>query len=77
MHRVAQFGTRVLALPPDKGINLVAYLAPAAALLLGIAAAVTIVRHRRRGSLAATPAGPALPSDDAARLEADLQRYEV
>src|SRR3954465_1406509 len=31
-----QFGDRVLALPPDKGFNLVAYLVPAAIVLLGI-----------------------------------------
>src|SRR4051794_10341804 len=30
---VAQFGDRVLALPPDKGFNLVAYLVPAAVVL--------------------------------------------
>lgn len=76
---VAQFGTRVLALPPDKGFNLVAYLAPAAALLAGIAGVVAVARRRRRRQGSATPtmAGPALPREDAARLDADLQRYDV
>jgi len=79
---VAQFGPRVLALPPSKGFDLVAYLAPAAAVLLGIAAVTTVVlRRRRRGPAraardAAAP-GPALTGDDAARLEADLQRYDL
>src|SRR3954451_16185211 len=45
---VAQFGDRVLALPPDKGFNLVAYLVPAAVVLGGIAAVTTILLHRRR-----------------------------
>src|SRR5947208_15078882 len=34
---VAQFGDRVLALPPSKGFDLVPYLAPAAPLPAGIA----------------------------------------
>jgi cytochrome c-type biogenesis protein CcmH len=82
---VAQFGERVLALPPDKGFNLVAYLVPAAVVLGGIAAITTIALHRRRRSDGAAAAGngaaattrPALGSEDAARLEADLERYDL
>ena len=82
---VAQFGERVLALPPDKGFNLVAYLVPAAVVLGGIAAITTIALHRRRrsdgaaagGNGAAATTGPALGSEDAARLEADLERYDL
>ena len=74
---VAQFGTRVLALPPDKGFNLVAYLAPAAAVLAALAIVTTVtVRRRRSAPQGPPPAGPALPVEDAARLEADLRRYE-
>jgi cytochrome c-type biogenesis protein CcmH len=80
---VAQFGDRVLALPPDKGFNLVAYLVPAAVVLGGIAAVTTIVLHRRRrgsglpeGNGAAATA-PAIRGEDAARLEADLERYDL
>lgn len=81
---VAQFGDRVLALPPDKGFNLVAYLVPAAVVLGGIAVVTTIaLRRRRRGTAAApgengaAPAPPALAGEDAARLQADLERYEL
>jgi cytochrome c-type biogenesis protein CcmH/NrfF len=77
---VAQFGTRVLALPPSKGFNLVAYLAPAAAVALGLAAVTTLALRRRRRRDLPQPAGPSDPGptgDDAARLEADLQRYEL
>jgi cytochrome c-type biogenesis protein CcmH len=76
---VAQFGDRVLALPPDKGFNLVAYLVPAAIVLLGIGTVATIaVKRRRSGTTPATPAStPALGGDDAARLEADLERYDL
>jgi cytochrome c-type biogenesis protein CcmH len=75
---VAQFGDRVLALPPDKGFNLAAYLVPALIVLAGIAAIATVAVRRRRSSATATPAGtPELASDDAARLEADLERYDL
>lgn len=80
---VAQFGDRVLALPPDKGFNLVAYLVPAAVVLGGIAAVTTILLHRRRRSpgLPESNGGaataPAIRGEDAARLEADLERYDL
>jgi cytochrome c-type biogenesis protein CcmH len=81
---VAQFGDRVLALPPDKGFNLVAYLVPAAVVLGGIAAVTTIALHRRRrgteaagGNGAAAAADPEIRGEDAARLEADLERYDL
>jgi cytochrome c-type biogenesis protein CcmH len=76
---VAQFGDRVLALPPEKGFNLAAYLVPAAIVLLGIGAVGTIAVRRRRAGLGTTaaPATPALGSEDAARLEADLERYDL
>jgi cytochrome c-type biogenesis protein CcmH/NrfF len=80
---VAQFGERVLALPPDKGFNLVAYLVPAAVVLGGIAAVTTIALHRRRRTTASVAGNgaagvtPALRGEDAARLEADLDRYDL
>jgi cytochrome c-type biogenesis protein CcmH/NrfF len=75
---VAQFGDRVLALPPDKGFNVAAYLVPALIVLGGIGAITTVAIRRRRSPSAAGPAGtPALAGDDAARLEADLERYDL
>jgi cytochrome c-type biogenesis protein CcmH len=75
---VAQFGDRVLALPPDKGFNLVAYLVPGLIVLAGVAAITTVaVRRRRSPASDAPPATPALAGDDAARLEADLERYDL
>src|SRR4051794_6505401 len=76
---VAQFGDRVLALPPDKGFDLAAYLVPAALLLVGIGAVTTIALKRRRtpGQVPGAITTPALAGDDAARLNADLDRYDL
>jgi cytochrome c-type biogenesis protein CcmH/NrfF len=80
---VAQFGERVLALPPDKGFNLVAYLVPAAVVLGGIAVVATVAVRRRRRTAAGPSANgaaagtPALGGEDAARLQEDLERYEL
>jgi cytochrome c-type biogenesis protein CcmH/NrfF len=77
---VAQFGDRVLALPPDKGFNLAVYLVPAAIVLAGAAAVATVALRRRRTPAAASNGSaptPTLADEDAARLEADLQRYDL
>ena len=76
---VAQFGDRVLALPPDKGFNIVAYLVPALIVLGGIAAIATVaLKRRRKGAGTPAPPGtPALAGDDAERLDADLERYDL
>ena len=76
---VAQFGNRVLALPPQKGFNFVAYLVPALALLGGVAAVTMVALRRRRRSDGQPPRAstPALAGEDATRLEADLERYDL
>jgi cytochrome c-type biogenesis protein CcmH len=74
---VAQYGDRVLALPPDKGFNVAAYLVPAAIIIAGIAAVTTVALHRKRRSETQAEATPALAGDDAARLQADLERYDL
>ena len=75
---VAQFGSSVLALPGDAGDDngigdTLVYLIPAAALLLaiaGIAFALTRWRRRPRGNAAAV-------SNDAARVDLDMERYDL
>jgi cytochrome c-type biogenesis protein CcmH len=73
---VAQFGPRVLALPPGHGFNVFAYLAPALAVLLGVGIVSTVAIRRRRSG-PSTPPGPALAGEDAARLEADIRSYDL
>ncbi|HEX3833001.1 MAG TPA: cytochrome c-type biogenesis protein [Solirubrobacteraceae bacterium] len=79
---VQQYGPAVLAKPPAHGFNLLVYLIPPVAVILGIATvAVTLPRWRRRTSQAAAraaaaprPAGPAFSAADARRLDEDLKR---
>ena len=75
-----EFGPGVLALPPRRGFDLAAYLAPIALGLAGLVAiAVLAVRWRRRRP---TPTGhdapiPALDPTEARRLDEDLARYDA
>lgn len=78
---VAEYGDQVLALPPDSGFSLSAYLVPIVAFLVAAAALATgILRWRRRGSDGGggTSGEGSGPSDeDAERLDADLARYDL
>jgi len=76
---VAEYGDEVLALPPDSGFSLSAYLVPIIAFLVAaLALAVGILRWRRGGpgSAGGRPAtGPS--GEDADRLDADIARYDL
>lgn len=82
---VAEYGDRVLATPKDSGFGLAAWLVPIIAILAALGAiAFALPRWRRARAERADPAeSPAdraaadLDPDDAARLDADLARYEV
>jgi cytochrome c-type biogenesis protein CcmH/NrfF len=76
---VAEYGNEVLALPPDSGFSLSAYLVPIVAFLFAAAAlAAGIVRWRRGGSGGGSPSpGPGPSAEDAERLDADLARYDL
>jgi cytochrome c-type biogenesis protein CcmH/NrfF len=79
---VSQYGPAVLALPRADGFNLAVYLVPIAALLAVLAAlAVMLPRWRRAGVArraqqdeAAAP--PPMSAQDAARVAADMSRFD-
>jgi cytochrome c-type biogenesis protein CcmH/NrfF len=76
---VEQYGPTVLALPSARGFDLTVYLVPLAAILALLATlAVLLPRWRRHARDQATHAvdAPALSSTDAARLDADLARFD-
>ena len=76
---VATYTAAVLALPPASGFDLAVYLVPIGAVLALIAIVATLLpRWRRRRPPGGAPpsGGPALSAADAARLDADLRRFE-
>lgn len=76
---VGQYGPAVLALPKAEGFDLAAYLVPLAAVVfLAGVLALLLPRWRRRARAQATRQVdvPALAATDAARLDADLARFD-
>ncbi len=79
---VAEFGEDVLAVPGDDGFDRAAVLVPGLALLLALAGVTAAtVRWRRRPRTGAgagdAPGAAALGGSDSARLDADLERYDL
>jgi cytochrome c-type biogenesis protein CcmH len=77
-----EYGPAVLALPPSHGFGLAAYLVPPCvvlALLVLLALLLPRWRRRTRAALAAGAASgssPVLSPADAARLDADIARFD-
>jgi cytochrome c-type biogenesis protein CcmH len=76
---LAQYGPTVLALPSAHGFDLTVYLVPLAAILALLATLVVLLprwRRHARDQAARAVAAPTLSPADAARLDADLARFD-
>jgi cytochrome c-type biogenesis protein CcmH len=74
---VGQYGPAVLGLPAAHGFDLAAYLVPLAAVLsLAMTLALLLPRWRRRARAQTAPSAPPLTAAEAARLDADLARFD-
>jgi len=77
---VARYGEKIRVAPTASGFNLLAWLGPGVALLLGILASVLILRRWKRRSATEEAAAPVTPpaEDDpyVARLREQLKEYE-
>jgi cytochrome c-type biogenesis protein CcmH len=76
---VGQYGASVLALPSSKGFDLAAYLVPIAVVLGLLVMLALLLPSWRRHALAMagrTPDVASLDAGDAARLDADLERFD-
>jgi cytochrome c-type biogenesis protein CcmH/NrfF len=76
---VAQYGPTVLGLPSTHGFDLAAYLVPVLVVLGLVATVLALIpswRRRARARTAATSPSAALSPDDAAKLDADLARFD-
>lgn len=78
---VAEYGDEVLALPPDSGFSLSAYVVPIIAFLIAaLALALGVWRWRRAGGPGdggGAPRAEGPSGEDAERLDADLARYDL
>jgi len=75
---VAEFGPEVLALPEDEGFDLAAHLVPVLAVLAAVAGvSMAALRWRRTRPAAVKPSGSHPSAGDSARLERDLDRYDL
>jgi cytochrome c-type biogenesis protein CcmH len=74
---VAAYGERILAKPKAVGFNLMAWILPAIAILLGSIGAWKFLRHSSQPQAEIKPAVPA-PRDDpyAQRLERELEEFD-
>lgn len=77
---VESYGEWILLRPPPRGVNLLVYILPAAAFLIGLIGIGWWLRSRRGAAPAATPTGPAdvapddgLAPEDRAWLEAAVR----
>jgi cytochrome c-type biogenesis protein CcmH len=73
---VAQYGPRVLALPPASGFDLSAYLVPVIAFVVAAVSIGVGVRRWRRNSSDDDPP-QALEPAQSDRLDADIARYDL
>ncbi|MBK5110358.1 MAG: cytochrome c-type biogenesis protein CcmH [Thermoleophilia bacterium] len=77
---VAEYGSGALALPDDDSINFYAYLLPLLVFAAGLGGVIWgVIRWRRNRESAADDVGPPSgpDSDDEARLERDMARFDL
>jgi cytochrome c-type biogenesis protein CcmH len=72
----ATFGDEILALPPNRGVARLAWLAPVLALVASLGILVWRLRRRREATPVLPPSVPAVAGEEALRqrLEAELRR---
>lgn len=73
---VDEFGTGVLATPPKSGFDLIAWLAPALVVALGLAAIPLMTRAWARRARTSAPEAPAPSPEEARRLDEELRGRE-
>jgi cytochrome c-type biogenesis protein CcmH/NrfF len=77
---VADFGNAVLALPPDKGFNVLFYILPIAFVLAALTLLAILLprwRNRRPGPPPGGSPGTGVTAEEDARLDEELRRHDL
>jgi cytochrome c-type biogenesis protein CcmH len=74
-HYVAKYGNTILAMPPDRGFNLVVYLLPLLALIGGPLLVWQILRRRVADTPADSAPLPPVDPEYRKRIERELRNY--
>ena len=72
---VNEYGEKILAEPPARGFNMLAWMIPGIAFALGLAVVVGFIRYwRRRPVVAASSSGPKISAEMLARVHREIDR---
>ena len=71
---VDEYGEKILAEPPARGFNMLAWMIPGIAFALGLAVVVGFIRYWRHRPVAAGAAGPAISPEILARAHREIDR---
>jgi cytochrome c-type biogenesis protein CcmH/NrfF len=71
---VDEYGDKILAEPPARGFNILAWTIPGIAFALGLAVVVGFIRYWRHRPAAAGPTGPAISPEMLARAHREIDR---
>jgi len=74
-HYVAQYGSTILAMPPSRGFNLVVYVLPMLALILGPLVVWRVLRRRAVDAPSDSATLPPVDPEYRERLERELRSY--
>jgi cytochrome c-type biogenesis protein CcmH/NrfF len=72
---VSEFGPQIRAVPAKSGIGLLAWLLPAAGLLIAVGVAAALTRRFSARGAVVEPDAPQLSPEQRARLDAELEAF--
>ncbi|MBN1373581.1 MAG: cytochrome c-type biogenesis protein CcmH [Anaerolineaceae bacterium] len=72
-----QYGDRVLAEPPRRGLNWLVYILPIVFFAGGVVILVSVLRRMRAPAKQVTPSTPALDAETLKRVEEELKKHDI
>lgn len=72
-----QYGDRVLAEPPRRGLNWLVYILPIVFFAGGVAILVSVLRRMRAPAKQVAPSAPAVDAETLKRVEEELKKHDI